>query len=112
MLSLSVIEKKRQKNSFLTHRKYRSSLDFNLAVLREKTDAIRVGSPIYMSTSAHDRLPQKEIDDWASLGYVFIEFGGGKLAWAGKTKDEMAESKRDWDLVDVINLIFFKNEFN
>lgn len=54
-----------------------------------------------MSPTSHKRLPQTEIDDLISLGYVFIELSGGSLEWYDKPVDDILKFKNDWDAVEV-----------
>lgn len=72
-----------------------------MATLKTEANAIRVGSPDYMSPNAHQRNPQTEIDDLVSLGYVFIELSCGKLPWINLPDEEVLTRKLNWDAVIV-----------
>lgn len=73
----------------------------NLAVLKAEATGVTCGTPTYMSPTSHDKMPQTEIDDFVSLGFVFIELGGGTNGWTDRPMEEYCSLKRHWDEIEV-----------
>lgn len=75
-----------------------------MAILKTNVNNIVVGSPHYMSPTAHEGKAQSEIDDMISLGYVFIELSLLYLPWLGLNKPECLTWKHNWNEIIVSSL--------